>query len=92
MQSFVEKENLSYVLKTFPKDRQYNFTGIQHNHSLMDHFIASQNLIDTISHYFTADSVDNLFEYLPLFCNLSSVIKNVLYAECDNIGTPYINK
>ena len=27
---------------------------------------------------------------MPLFCHLSSVIKNVLYAECDNVETPYI--
>ena len=39
LQSFVEKENLSYVLKTFSKDVQYTFTGIQHNHSLIHHFI-----------------------------------------------------
>ena len=90
LQSFVEKENLSYALKTFSKDVQYTFTGIQHNHSLLDYFIVSQNLIDTNSHYFTADSVDNLSDHLPLFCHLSSVIEYVLYAECDNIGTSYI--
>ena len=77
-------------MKTFSKDVQYTFPGIQHNHSLIDHFVVSQNLIDTISHYFTADSVDNLSDHLPLFCHLSSVIENVLSAECDNIETPYI--
>ena len=77
-------------MKTFSKDVQYTFPGIQHNHSLIDHFIVSQNLVDTISHYFTADSVDNLSDHLPLFCHLSSVIENVLYAECDNIETPYV--
>ena len=51
LQSSIEKENLSYVMKTFSKDEHYTFTGIQHNHSRIDHFIVSQNLIDTS--YFT---------------------------------------
>ena len=33
-----------------------------------------------------------LFDHLPLFCHLSSVIENVLYAECDNIGTSCITR
>ena len=54
------------------------------------HFIVSENVIDTISHYFTTDSVDNLFDHLHLFCHLSSVIENVLYAECNTIKAPYV--
>ena len=48
LQSFVDNENLVFVLEKFSDDVQYTCTGIQHNHSLIDPYIVSQNLLDTI--------------------------------------------
>ena len=90
LQSFVDNENLAFVFEKFPDDVQYTFTGIQHNHSLIDHYIVSQNLLDTISQYYTVDSVDNLSDHLPLFCHLS-IDNNNLHSEHAFIGKPYVS-
>jgi len=42
---FVEKENLNFVIQEFPNNILFTFTGINNNHSLIDHCIISQNLI-----------------------------------------------
>ena len=39
LQSCVDNENLALVLDAFFDDVQYTFTGIQHNHLLIDHYI-----------------------------------------------------
>ena len=70
MNAFVENENLEYVLKKLPANVQYTFTGISNNHSLIDHFIVSQNLSNHVVHYFTEDSIDNLSDHLPLYLTL----------------------
>ena len=90
LQSFVDNENLAFVLDKFSGDVQYTFTGIQHNHSLIYHYIVSQNLLDTISQYYTVDSVDNLSDHLPLFCHLS-MDNNNLHSEHAIIGKPYVS-
>ena len=90
LQSFVDNENLAFVLVTFSDDVQYTFTGIQHNHSLIDHYIVSQNLLETISQYYTVDSVDNLSDHLPLFCHLS-IDNNNVHSEHAFIGKPYVS-
>ena len=78
------------MLDKFSDDVQYTFTGIQHNHSLIDHYIVTQNLLDTISQYYTADSVDNLSDHLPLFCHLS-IDNNNLHSEHAIISIPYVS-
>ena len=83
-QSFV-----AFVFDKFSDDVQYTFTGIQHNHSLTDHYIVSQNLLNTISQYYTVDSVDNLSDHLPLFCHLS-IDNNNLHSEQAIVGKPYV--
>ena len=90
LQSFVDNEYLAFVLDKFSDDVQYTFTGIQHNHSLIDHYIVSQNLLDTISQYYTVDAVDNLSDHLPLFCHLS-IDNNNLHREQAIIGKPYVS-
>ena len=78
------------MLDKFSDDVQYTFNGIQHNHSLIDHYIVTQNLLDTISQYYTADSVDNLSDHLLLFCHLS-IDNNNLHSEHAIIGIPYVS-
>ena len=90
LQSFVDNENLASVWDKFSDDVQYTFTSIQHNHSLIYHYIVSQNLLETISLYYTVDSVDNLSDHLPLFCHLSND-NNILHNEHANIGKPYVS-
>ena len=90
LQPFVNNENLAFVLDKFSDDVQYTFTGIQHNHSLIDHYLVSQKLLDTISQYYTVDSVDNLSDHLPLFCHLS-IDNNNLHSEQGIIGKPYVS-
>ena len=90
MQSFVDNENLAYAFEKFSDDVQYTFTCIQHNHSLNDHYIVSQNLLDTISQYYTVDSVDNLSDHLPLVCHLS-IDNNNLHSEHAFIGKPSVS-
>ena len=90
LQSFVDNENLAFVLENFSGDVQYTSTGIQHNHSLIDHYIVSLNLSDTISQNYTVDPVDNLSDHLPLFCHLS-INNNNLHCEHAFIGKPYVS-
>ena len=90
LQSFVDNENLAFVLEKFSDDVQYTFTGIQHNHSLIDHYIVPQNLLETISQYYTVDSVDNLSDHLPLFCHLS-IDDNNVHNEHAFLGKPYVS-
>ena len=90
LQSFVDNENLAFVLEKFSDDVQYTFTGIQHNDSLIDHYIVLQNLLETIPQYYTADSVDNLSDHLPLFCHLS-IENNNLHSEHAFIGKHYVS-
>ena len=90
LHSFVDNENLAFVLDKFSDDVQYTFTGIQHNHSLIDHYIVSQNLLDTMSEYYRVDSVDNLSVHLTLFCHLS-IDNNNLHIEHAVIGKPYVS-
>ena len=91
LQSFVDNENLAFVLdRFFSDDVQYTLTGIQHNHSLIDRYIVSQNLLDTISQYYTVDSVNNLSDHLLLFCHLS-IYNNNLQSEHSIIGKPYVS-
>ena len=88
LQSSVDNGNLAFVFNTFSDDVQYTFTDIQHNHSLIDHYIVSQNLLDTISQYYTVDFVNNLSDHSPLFCHLS-IENNNLNNENAIIGKPY---
>ena len=86
----MDNENLAFVLEKFSDDVHYTFTGIKHNHSLIDHYIVSQNLLETISQYYTVDSVDNLSDHLPLFCHLS-IDNNNVHSEHAFIGKPYVS-
>ena len=90
MQSFVDNENYAFVLEKFSDDVQYTFSGIQHNHSLIDHYIVLQNLFESISQYYTVDSLDNLSDQLPLFCHLS-IDNNNLHSEHAFIGKHYVS-
>ena len=90
LQSFVGNEILAFVLNKFSNDVQYTFTGIQHNHSSIDHYIVSKNLLDTILQYYTVDSVDNLSDHLPLFCHLS-IDNNNVHSQYVIIGKSYVS-
>ena len=70
LKSFVEKENLHFVVQEFSNNVQFTFTGINDNHSLIDHCIISQNLIKNVTQYFTEDSIDNLSDHIPLYCSV----------------------
>ena len=78
------------MLEKFSEDVQYTGTGIQHNHSLIDPYIVSQNLLDTIWQCYTVDSVDNLWDHVPLFSHLS-IDNNNLHSEHAFIGKPYVS-
>ena len=43
LKAFVDEENLFFGLDKFPNRISYTFTGIRSDHSLIDHFIVSQN-------------------------------------------------
>ena len=83
LNTFVEKENLGYVLKKIASKVQFTFTGIKDNHSLIDHFIVSENLLNVINDYYTEDFVDNLSDHLPLYCHLSC--NNVMHTVKNNV-------
>ena len=45
-------------------------------------------MLDTISQYYTVDSIDNLSDHLPLFCHLS-IDNNNLHSKQAIVGKPY---
>ena len=47
LHSFIENENLYFAINKIPNKVPFTFTGIKDNHSLIDHFIISKNMIDT---------------------------------------------
>ena len=57
---FINEENLFFSLDKFSNRIPYTFTGIRNNHSLIDHFIVSQNLVEKLADCFIAPSIDNL--------------------------------
>ena len=46
LKAFVDEENLFLGLDKFPNRIPCTFTDIRNNHSLIDHFIVSQNLAE----------------------------------------------
>ena len=46
LRSFVDEENLFFGVDKFPNRIPYTFTGIRNNHSVIDHFTVSQNLVE----------------------------------------------
>ena len=79
LNSFVENENLEYILKKFPSKVEFTFTGIKNNKSLIDHYIISHNLIENVTDYYTYDSIDNLSDHVPLYCILGCKIDSIEY-------------
>ena len=62
-------------MKNVTNNVQYTFTGVSSNHSLIDHYIISENVCNNIVEYFTEDYVDNLSDHVPLYftlcCNIN---------------------
>ena len=59
LNSFIEHEHLTYVLKLTSNNVSHTFTSIKYTKSLIDHFIISQSLSNCIIYYYTLDSIDN---------------------------------
>ncbi len=60
---FVDSESLFYCLHNTVAKVNYSFTGVYDNTSLIDHFILSGGINETISQYIQLYSVDNLSDH-----------------------------
>ena len=57
---------------------QNSYKGMNNNVSLIDHFIVSENILcPRIEGYYTHDSIDNLFDHIPLFFELKCTVQTV---------------
>ena len=72
LKAFVNEE-IFFSLDKFSNRIPYTFNGTRNNHSLIDHFIVSQNLVEKLSDSFIAPLIDNLSDHTPLYCTLSNI-------------------
>ena len=87
LKAFVDEENLCFGLDKFTSRIPYTFTGIRNNHSLIDHFIVSQNLVEEMTDCYISPSIDNLSDHTPLYCTLSNICTP---APCTDESTPAV--
>ena len=74
LNSFMVHEHLAYVLKLIYNNVSHTFTSIKYTKSLIDHFIISRSLSNSIIDYYTLGSIDNLSDHNPLLCILYCVL------------------
>ena len=77
LHKIITEENLSFVLKDGSNSGDYTYKGMNNNVSLIDHFIASENIRPRIEGYYTQDSIDNLSDHIPLFFELKCIVQTV---------------
>ena len=87
LKAFVDEENVFFGLDKFPSRIPYTFTGIRNNHSLIDHFTVSQNLVEKMTDCYISSSIDNLSDHTLLYCTLSNTCTP---APCTDESTPAV--
>ena len=66
LRNFIRDENLNLVLNNVDNSVEYTYRGINNNVSLINHFIASENMRSLIGDDYTDDSSDNLSDHVPI--------------------------
>ena len=78
--SFADRENLKFVVNHENADVDYTYEGVPHgNHSLIDHFIVTDNLYDKIIRMNVVHSVDNFSDHSHIYVEL---LLPLIYDSC----------
>ena len=77
LHNYMDKENLFLAINEVRNTVKFTYKGINNSVSLIDHFIMTENMCLLTKNYYTMDSVDNLFDHVPVFMILNCSVKTV---------------
>ena len=78
LNNFILREMLSMAQQVHINNIQYTFKGFNQCSSIIDHFILSENMEMLIKEYYATDSIDNLYDHIPLYIyRLTVILQNL---------------
>ena len=73
LMSYVNGEGLAFCAQSDISDINYTHESYVHNTcSIIDHFIVSENLLDSITEYISVQDGDNMSDHGPVMCHIDS--------------------